>query len=58
MMGFPRAEGVGWCVPPEVDGLVLCDSAGLLSQPACSAPDVRSGLCWLKESGEDSVGCG
>ena len=30
----------------------------LLSQPACIAPGLRSGLRWLKRSGDDPVGCG
>ena len=32
--------------------------ARLLNQPACVAPGRRSGLRWLKRSGDDPVGCG
>ena len=32
--------------------------ARLLNQPACIAPRLRSGLRWLKRSGDDPVGCG
>ena len=40
------------------DSMVLCGSARLLSQPAYIAPGLRSGLRWLKGSGDDPVGCG
>ena len=32
--------------------------ARLLSQPACTDPGLRSGLRWLKGSGDAPVGCG
>ena len=31
--------------------------ARLLNQPACIAAELRSGLRWLKRSGDDPVGC-
>ena len=42
--------GVVWLSPPP-------QPARLLNQPACIAPGLRSGLRWLKISGDDPVGC-
>ena len=62
--GPPQARGGGGggggCVSPlrRMVSMVQCGSARLLSQPACIAPGLRSGLHWLKGSGDDPVGCG
>ena len=66
MMGPPQAGGGGaLCVPAEVGGVYGVvrlspppQPARLLSQPACIALGLRSGLRWLKRSGDDLVGCG
>ena len=53
------------CVPAEAGGVYgvvrlspPAQPARLLSQPACTDPGLRSGLRWLKGSGDDTVGCG
>ena len=43
------------CVPAEAGGVY--GVVRLLSQPACIAPGLRSGLRSLKGSGDDPVGC-
>ena len=53
MTGPPQAGGV-YCVvrlspPPQ--------PARLLNQPACIPAGLRSGLHWMKRSGDDPVGC-
>ena len=67
MTGPPPGRGGGGalCVPAEAGGVygVVRPSpppqpGRLLTQPACIAPGLRSGLRWLKRSGDDPVGCG
>ena len=61
LMTPPRAL----CVPAEAGGVYGVvrlspppQPAHLLNQPACIAPGLRSGLRWLRRSGDDPVGCG
>ena len=56
--------GGALCVPAEAGGVYgvvrpspLPQPARLLSQPACIAPGLHSGLRWLERSGDDPVGC-